>query len=130
MAEEMAQPWTAERYGAPLVCMVRVWPGEERNPLIIWPYEEETRGMVASWQPIGQHGASALRPDGTRPATDAEAREALRRWQGEHPADRPPPEAWRVLRRAPSYAVMSRHWRAEEEEARRQRAQARAEESR
>lgn len=105
----MADVWTPERYGAPLACMVRVWPGEEHNPLVIWPYEEEDNGLVCVWQPIGQHGAGSLRPDGTRPATEAEARDALQRWQAEHPEDRPPPEAWRVLKRAPSWSQRRAH---------------------
>jgi hypothetical protein len=108
--------WTAERYGAPLECLVRVWPGEEHNPIVIWPWENEGGASVMSWQPIGQHGAASLVPEGTRPATREEALEALRHWQWEHPSDRPPPDAWRILRRAPSWSRLSAYWRKVERE--------------
>lgn len=112
----MAQKWTAERYGAPLECTVRIWPGEESNPIIIWPFEGESGMLVNSWQPIGQHGAASLCPEGTRPATREEALAALARWHAEHPSDRPPPGAWRILRRTPAYSRLSAHWAKEERE--------------
>ena len=101
----------------PQPVMVRFYPGEESNPVLIFLAEPgDQHGVECTiWQPIGEHGSASpyvfTTPEPgkfrarTYPATRAEAEKWLARYlRAGYPADCHPPEGYRVvMHEAPAY---------------------------
>jgi hypothetical protein len=124
--EESPQAWfllqweEADPDKLPAVVLARMYRNQRDRDsvagmaVLVWPLEiADYHGReVSAWFRIGQHGGVDLRGllDATRPATEAEAAEALAQWRSEGP-DRDPESCPLLLRkRCPPWHVMFGEW--------------------
>lgn len=97
----MARSEFSKRKGSAPVA-VRIWPGEESNPLLMFLTEPASNVWACeSWQPVGQHGECSLYVvRDTRPATREEAVLALRAYMRSGiPADEHPKGGYHIVQR-------------------------------